>query len=178
MGSSCLFRRTSGRPLEDVDDCLKYNHRLNMHNLWDDTMKLANVIFFIHWTALQGAAWVATGGQAALLPIGKKPPLVDSSIHAVQISGKTYQRLVDTGARELSRPMSCIGACARRLLKKINYTGWATVTWLNRSALVQLLYALENILTFYSLWGFNIVWWSLFLVGHFVNPQSINVLRK
>lgn len=42
----------SGTSDEDVDDWTKHYERVSSHNNWDDTIKLANVVFFLKGTAL------------------------------------------------------------------------------------------------------------------------------
>lgn len=42
----------SGTPETDVTDWLKHYERVSAHNRWDDTIKLANVVFFLKDTAL------------------------------------------------------------------------------------------------------------------------------
>lgn len=37
---------------EDVNDWIKHYDRVSSHNLWDDTIKLANVVFFLQGTVL------------------------------------------------------------------------------------------------------------------------------
>lgn len=55
---SCQIRQRdpppfSGTADEDVSDWLAQYHRVSSHNAWDETAKLANVVFFLKGTALQ-----------------------------------------------------------------------------------------------------------------------------
>lgn len=43
----------SGISTDDADDWLKHYERVSQHNFWDDTIKLANVVFFLNATALR-----------------------------------------------------------------------------------------------------------------------------
>lgn len=43
----------SGTSTDDVNDWLVHYERVSRHNLWDNTIKLANVVFFLHETALR-----------------------------------------------------------------------------------------------------------------------------
>lgn len=42
----------NGAPEADVNDWLRSYDRASLHNRWDDTLKLANVVFFLKDTAL------------------------------------------------------------------------------------------------------------------------------
>lgn len=42
----------SGTGQEDANDWLLHYERISKHNIWDDTIKLANVVFFLQGTAL------------------------------------------------------------------------------------------------------------------------------
>lgn len=58
MSRTCQIRQRdpppfSGTADEDVNDWLAQYHRVSSHNGWDETAKLANVVFFLKGTALQ-----------------------------------------------------------------------------------------------------------------------------